>query len=169
MFPVSNKPGVSIQCVCWRSYFCHQHWKCRNHMRNKVTLLQDVPYMGITGNSFYKNAYEQKVVNDYVRNKRMSFNQFKNDMLAKCYAAGNWEIDDALGVKQTLNRDSAVCRNWAGKVWDTIEFNYRKAIDNELPAIVQNRSDCWYGYKCRTQVHKYAHASKLNHICEPRR
>ncbi len=22
--------------------------------------------------------------------------------------------------------------------------------------------DCWYGYNCRTQVHKYAHAGKLN-------
>ncbi|KDQ62628.1 hypothetical protein JAAARDRAFT_30540 [Jaapia argillacea MUCL 33604] len=29
--------------------------------------------------------------------------------------------------------------------------------------------DCWYGYNCRTQVHKEAHASKLNHLCAPTR
>ena len=76
-----------------------------------MTLLKDVPYIGITGNSFFKNAYEQKVVNDYVKNKRMSFTQFRNDMLSKCFAAGDWELEDALGIKQTLNRVSAVCRN----------------------------------------------------------
>ncbi|KIJ60910.1 hypothetical protein HYDPIDRAFT_116592 [Hydnomerulius pinastri MD-312] len=29
--------------------------------------------------------------------------------------------------------------------------------------------DCWYGYNCRTQRHKPAHASRLNHFCEPSR
>ncbi|KAG1738355.1 uncharacterized protein EDB91DRAFT_1138333 [Suillus paluster] len=27
--------------------------------------------------------------------------------------------------------------------------------------------NCWYGYNCRTQTHKRAHAQKLNHWCEP--
>ncbi|KAH7885296.1 hypothetical protein F5I97DRAFT_1884339 [Phlebopus sp. FC_14] len=27
--------------------------------------------------------------------------------------------------------------------------------------------DCWYGYDCRTQSHKLAHATRLNHFCEP--
>ncbi|KAG1750068.1 hypothetical protein EDB19DRAFT_1677713 [Suillus lakei] len=27
--------------------------------------------------------------------------------------------------------------------------------------------NCWYGYNCRTQTHKLAHAQKLNHWCEP--
>ncbi|KAG1841147.1 hypothetical protein DFJ58DRAFT_809095 [Suillus subalutaceus] len=35
-----------------------------------------------------------------------------------------------------------------------------------------NRGDvipdnCWYGYNCRTQTHRLAHAQKLNHWCEP--
>ncbi|KZT19512.1 hypothetical protein NEOLEDRAFT_1151906 [Neolentinus lepideus HHB14362 ss-1] len=29
--------------------------------------------------------------------------------------------------------------------------------------------DCWYGYNCRTQIHRYAHAAKLNHLCAPTR
>lgn len=27
--------------------------------------------------------------------------------------------------------------------------------------------NCWYGYNCRTQTHRLAHAQKLNHWCEP--
>ncbi|KAH7876127.1 uncharacterized protein C8R40DRAFT_1068919 [Lentinula edodes] len=30
-------------------------------------------------------------------------------------------------------------------------------------------NDCWYGYNCRTQVHKSNHAQQLNHLCEPTR
>ncbi|KAF9061445.1 hypothetical protein BDP27DRAFT_1338086 [Rhodocollybia butyracea] len=33
----------------------------------------------------------------------------------------------------------------------------------------QVANDCWYGYNCRTQVHKLSHAQQLNHLCEPRR
>lgn len=29
--------------------------------------------------------------------------------------------------------------------------------------------DCWYGYNCRTQTHNSDHATKLNHLCEPKR
>ncbi|KAG1804713.1 uncharacterized protein HD556DRAFT_1325702 [Suillus plorans] len=29
--------------------------------------------------------------------------------------------------------------------------------------------NCWYGYNCRTQTHRLAHAQKLNHWCEPTR
>ncbi|KAF7789218.1 hypothetical protein EIP86_000159 [Pleurotus ostreatoroseus] len=30
-------------------------------------------------------------------------------------------------------------------------------------------TDCWYGYACRTQTHRAAHAQKLNHLCTPTR
>ncbi|KAJ3988055.1 hypothetical protein F5890DRAFT_1493958 [Lentinula detonsa] len=33
----------------------------------------------------------------------------------------------------------------------------------------QIANDCWYGYNCRTQVHKLGHAQQLNHLCEPTR
>ncbi|KAJ3770287.1 hypothetical protein FB446DRAFT_744714 [Lentinula raphanica] len=33
----------------------------------------------------------------------------------------------------------------------------------------QIAKDCWYGYNCRTQVHKLSHAQQLNHLCEPTR
>ncbi|KAI5124418.1 hypothetical protein M0805_008302 [Coniferiporia weirii] len=29
------------------------------------------------------------------------------------------------------------------------------------------KTNCWYGWNCRTQVHKPHHADRLNHICEP--
>ncbi|KAJ7848824.1 hypothetical protein B0H14DRAFT_2766833 [Mycena olivaceomarginata] len=27
--------------------------------------------------------------------------------------------------------------------------------------------DCWYGWNCRTQVHKRSHAETKNHLCIP--
>jgi len=29
--------------------------------------------------------------------------------------------------------------------------------------------NCWYGYNCRTMMHREAHAKKLNHLCAPTR
>ncbi|EKM60840.1 uncharacterized protein PHACADRAFT_133680 [Phanerochaete carnosa HHB-10118-sp] len=34
---------------------------------------------------------------------------------------------------------------------------------------MQFKPDCWYGYNCRTQVHRAQHATKLNHLCTPTR
>ncbi|KAA1467489.1 hypothetical protein DENSPDRAFT_769992 [Dentipellis sp. KUC8613] len=31
------------------------------------------------------------------------------------------------------------------------------------------QEDCWWGYHCKTQVHKFHHASRLNHFCKPAR
>lgn len=133
-------------------------------MRNKVSAIQNIPWAGVTANSLNKNAYEQRVLNDYVKTKRFNIVQFKNDLIDKCQAAGNWEIEDDLGNKQTITKDSSVCRNCSAKVWERILYCYRDHITNELPNNVKNRANCWYGKDCRTQGHRYAHAAKLNHI-----
>ncbi|KAF9263992.1 hypothetical protein L218DRAFT_299829 [Marasmius fiardii PR-910] len=36
----------------------------------------------------------------------------------------------------------------------------RTQAGDDVPA-----EDCWYGWNCRTQTHKYSHAERLNHIC----
>lgn len=138
-------------------------------MRNKVSNLETIPFIGITANTLSKNTFEQNVVKDYVAKKKFNHNQFRDDILAKCEAAGDWEIEDGLGNNQTIRKNSSLCRNCVNNIWDIMIYNYRRAINNELPANVQNRSDCWYGKNCRTQIHKYSHASKLNHVCEARK
>ena len=52
-------------------------------MRNKVSSIETVPYAGVTPNSLNNNAFEQRVVKDYMNQKRMNNIQFKNDILAK--------------------------------------------------------------------------------------
>ena len=64
-FPISGKQGINVQWIRWRQYFCHQHWKCKNHMKNKVAILHMLPFAGITANSLNKNGYEQRVLKDY--------------------------------------------------------------------------------------------------------
>ncbi|CUA75081.1 hypothetical protein RSOLAG22IIIB_01722 [Rhizoctonia solani] len=49
--------------------------------------------------------------------------------------------------------------------------SWRRKIENgevPLPAQVPNLSNCWYGRDCRTQSHNVAHATRLNHDCDPR-
>lgn len=111
MFPITNKPGIKVQCICCRQYFCHQHWNCRNQARNKVSDIQTHIFPGITPNSLNKNSFEQRVVKDYLGQKRWNMNQLRDDIFAKCEAAGDWEIDDDVGAKQPLKKDSPVCRN----------------------------------------------------------
>lgn len=165
MFPISNQPGVEVQCIACRSYYCNQHWKCNNVGRNKVNQLVNMPFVGVTANTFNKNTFEQKVLGDYMKKKGWNANQLKVDMLTRCENAGDWQIEDDLGIHQNLSKNSGTCKNCAGKIWDTILYNYRRAINNELPPAVKNRSNCWYGIQCRTMGHNYGHASKLNHVC----
>lgn len=80
-------------------------------MRNKVSSVETIPFAGINANSLFKNSYEQRVMNDFIKAKRYTVIQLKQDMLDKCTAANDWEIDDALGVKQQIAKDSSVCRN----------------------------------------------------------
>ncbi|KAJ8081063.1 hypothetical protein PM082_017904 [Marasmius tenuissimus] len=40
-------------------------------------------------------------------------------------------------------------------------------LDKKIQDGEEIPGDCWYGWDCRTQIHKREHASKLNHICEP--
>lgn len=133
-------------------------------MKNKVSLLSLIPFAGITQNSINKNGYEQRVLKDYISKKKFSIYQFRDDMLNKCEADGDWEIEDTAGNTQTLHKNSAICMSCAATVWETAIYMYRKSIHNELPANVKNRDKCWYGTECRTQGHNYAHASKLSHI-----
>ena len=88
-------------------------------------------------------------------------------MLNKWNAAADWEIDDTLGGKQILEKNSPVWMNCANIVWEKVIYWYREAIENELPQNVRNRTDWWYGNEWRTQSHNFAHASKLNHIWKP--
>ncbi|KAI0689659.1 hypothetical protein BC835DRAFT_1368005 [Cytidiella melzeri] len=41
---------------------------------------------------------------------------------------------------------------------------FAKRRDSNYPPAPE---DCWYGWDCRTQTHKYQHARRLNHFCKP--
>ncbi|CAI2365249.1 unnamed protein product [Moneuplotes crassus] len=168
-FPLTGKPGIQPQCICCKNYFCHQHWPCRRQTTNKVSSLETFPFVGIPQDALSKNSYEQTVLKDFVRGNRFTNIQFKNDIFTRMEADQNWDITDALGVKQTLRKNSSICRTCFPNIWQQAIYWYRNSITAILPNNVQARADCWYGHECRTQIHKYAHAAKLNHICQPKR
>ena len=81
-----------------------------------------------------------------------------------------WQFSPGAGGRSVaLNKKSVVCFECMEKVWDELVYKYREDIVNELPPQIRNRQDCWYGRACRTQNHNYAHAQKLNHVCNSSR
>ena len=163
-FPITNMPGINVQCIKCQKYFWHQQSKCKNFMKNKLGTLGMLPFAGITQNSLNKNSFEQKVIKDYISKKKFTIIQFKDDIVNKCDNAKDWDIEDKQGNNQILSKDSSICMECAPKIWDILIYKYREAISNDLPQNVKTRSNCWYGYGCRTQAHNFSHASKLNHI-----
>ena len=163
VFPISNKAGVNVQCIKWWKYFCHQQWKWKNFMKNKLGALNMWPFVGINQNSLNKNSFEQKILKDYIAKKKFSQMQFRDDILNKLETE-TWKIRDTSNKEQALKKTSTIWMSCAPEIWDHIIYKYRETIKNELPPNITNRSDCWFGSKWRTQVHNQSHASKLNHI-----
>lgn len=79
-------------------------------MNNKVSTLENYPFIGITADSLNKNKFEQNVINDHIKKKKWNNVAFKNDIYTKCDQDGNWEIIDDLGNQQTLSKNSSICK-----------------------------------------------------------
>jgi len=67
----------------------------------------------------------------------------------------NWEAEDWLCTDCVKKLLSAHLHLWL--------LEQKRKDGETIP------NDCWYGYNCRTQIHKVAHAQQLNHLCEPKR
>ncbi|KAF9061443.1 hypothetical protein BDP27DRAFT_1338083 [Rhodocollybia butyracea] len=59
-------------------------------------------------------------------------------------------------------RDSFLCEQC---LKDFLIENLWKWLRHAEAASGPLNENCWYGYNCRTQSHKLAHAEKLNHLC----
>ncbi|KAJ3490514.1 hypothetical protein NLI96_g1395 [Meripilus lineatus] len=80
-------------------------------------------------------------------------------------------------IEELIDLDCDTGYNWDKNEWycdECIQELYKQRlrlwwIGQKTKDGHQFGDDCWYGYNCRTQTHKFAHAQRLNHLCEPTR
>lgn len=158
---------VALQCLVCSCWSCHQLWGCAAQER-QLRKLKEHSFHALSAPSLNFNLFEQEVLNNYLSSKSMSV----DDMFAHCLR----ELDAnqiqghslVLSTGSQLNSDTDICAHCAAhRVLPALCYHFRANISqDELPASVTTRNDCWYGRNCRTQRHKPDHARRLNHICE---
>ncbi|KDQ62629.1 hypothetical protein JAAARDRAFT_30543 [Jaapia argillacea MUCL 33604] len=99
-----------------------------------------------------ENGRECTSLHAHVKNPAFSWKTMMHEMFnaAEGWNENDWLCTDCISAF----RKEHLMSWWAN----------RKLADGSLPL-----EDCWYGYNCRTQVHRPFHASKLNHLCAPTR
>ncbi|KAK7694337.1 hypothetical protein QCA50_001520 [Cerrena zonata] len=107
--------------------------------------------------------------------ERAAFRQYVFDNYHPLRGVGHQFSDF---IEQCFDTDAENTENWDKTKWHCLDcvhiFLKQRAWKwwyqqkQEQPGY-QAVDDCWYGYNCRTQTHKWAHAQKLNHLCVPTR
>ena len=163
--------GVNQRCAGCDRGFCNLYWragKCRVGL-NPVDSYKTTIFTSIRPSSLNENKFEQNVLTSYLRSRGLSFTILSQEMMDSM-EVNKWEILlgnlQTAGNKVTLTKQSLLCDDCAGNLWDIMTYKYRELIESDLDPQIKNRSKCWYGKSCNTQKHKFPHAQKLNHICE---
>jgi E3 ubiquitin-protein ligase CHFR len=113
------------------------------------------------------NRYERDVLANVMAQKNLSADGLLAHCLANVGGAGGYELPTcATGGPIPLDRP--VCLACSCDALRTLAYQYRQKVPrDDLPRSAVDRSDCWYGWACRTQFHNAAHAERFNHVCSP--
>jgi len=49
-----------------------------------------------------------------------------------------------------VSKETKVCANCAGNMWNVLIYKYREHVKGKLPQDLRDRNDCWYGWECKT-------------------
>ncbi|XP_060591695.1 E3 ubiquitin-protein ligase CHFR-like [Ruditapes philippinarum] len=158
-----------ISCgICYRSY-CHAYWGCRK--ADCLGCLNKFKEMNFGRKALVgiilDNQFESEIFRDYIDSKGLSV----RDVLQECCRemdAGRFTVT-AQGTHR-MTSETPVCYACGLANFKQLALQFRKTLKREdLPAKAQNRPDCYWGAKCRTQKNKPHHARNFNHICDQTR
>jgi hypothetical protein len=100
-------------------------------------------------NYWIANRHIQETIEQYMKNESLTINDI---------------IKEGISIHNTLNYKYG---GYCYKCFNDIIYDYMyDYFHNRKDVFQPNRHKCWYGKECKTQVHNYEHASKLNHMCE---
>ncbi|CAM6101718.1 unnamed protein product [Calypogeia fissa] len=168
--------NVAQKCqVCSKSY-CRSYFESQELVHPdfqscpKILPLNQRVVLEMPTRTHHGNNYEQEVTRRYIVEQGLSVQSVLRDWLGRL-DSGEADQPPFFVLFQTrVNSVSSVCDFCADEVFSHLLDKFRTFVPRtELPPDAAGRPDCWYGYECRTQHHKEAHARKLNHVCEPSR
>ncbi|KAH7352692.1 hypothetical protein KP509_19G058700 [Ceratopteris richardii] len=170
-----RRPDLNVpqKCAGCDQVFCGLYWRSQNMsiidplascMMKKVTeRTGDI----LPSEAFARNTYEQDIIRRYLQERGLHINNVLTEWLQKM-DRGEIAGIDLPNNPQVQYMDTYFCNSCEEHIVCELLYRFRSSLPkNELPPDVAARPDCWYGRLCRTQSHKYSHAAKLNHICEP--
>ncbi|KAH9503915.1 hypothetical protein Btru_064136 [Bulinus truncatus] len=156
--------------ICYRA-FCHAYWGCRKADCNGcLGRFKDMNFgKKCLTSLILDNPYESQIFADYMLKNGLSV----KDVLATCLA--KMVVGDYVCTNQALfvSKDginTPVCYPCGLRNFKDLAYCYRRDIPEEdLPAEVKSRPNCYWGKNCRTQRNKPDHSRRFNHICEQSR
>ncbi|KAJ7297627.1 hypothetical protein O6H91_Y044700 [Diphasiastrum complanatum] len=155
--------------------FCDAYWLSENIPVGpigcptglKLQSMHSREVFDIPRGAFQGNTIEQDITRRYIAEHRLTITNLVQEWSHKLDTG---EIDRPTFTQTPLTSDSPLCDNCADFIVQHLFYKFRLSVPkSELPPDAAGRIDCWYGYRCRTQLHKESHARKLNHVCEPAR
>ncbi|CAN1286841.1 E3 ubiquitin-protein ligase CHFR [Linum perenne] len=186
--PLRADSGVPQQCIgCDRS-FCGDYWHSQGFDGNTLRVpcrpgvlkrISDHSISGIPPVAHETNQVEQDITDRCIRQMGRTIPDVISEFIGKL---NNSEIGipltSCLYYRSSLRLNHAenitsstyACEECYNKLVSFLLYLFR--IDtpkHHLPADAANRTDCWYGYECRTQHHNQEHARRRNHVCRPTR
>ncbi|KAJ3188230.1 hypothetical protein HDU85_005380 [Gaertneriomyces sp. JEL0708] len=189
MFPLrTDNPAVlAIQrCLVCEIPHCGRYYGsegCRGRTPSQQRL-DLYEFSNLPVSAFRGNRVEWNILWGYLRDKDIPVQKILTDGLARISDGHYYFTVDNFSVRYSSSPpnpssadetplvlpESNVCILCANQIFKLLVYKWREAIPlDELPADIRQRPNCWYGWACRTQLHRDSHAEKLNHICEQTR
>ena len=161
-----ERQEFSQRCQVCETPYCNNYWKTGKRCNSGIKKVNEYNFGNIPDDSFYYNKFEQNVLKDHLKQKKVTMARLKNNLVAQLE---NAELDlsrtDGCITKPGLKPDSQVCEECSAALWKEFLYQYREKVHPQLPNYIKKREDCWYGRDCRTQRHNITHAQKYNHVC----
>ncbi|KAJ7529416.1 hypothetical protein O6H91_15G049000 [Diphasiastrum complanatum] len=175
--PLPERPDIDVpqKCIACSRVFCDAYWLSENIPVGpigcptglKLQSMHSREVFDIPSGAFQGNTIEQDITRRYIAEHRLTITNLVQEWSHKLDTG---EIDRPTFTQTPLTSDSPLCDNCADFIVQHLFYKFRLSVPkSELPPDAAGRIDCWYGYRCRTQLHKESHARKLNHVCEPAR
>mmetsp|Transcript_26661 Transcript_26661/g.47988 ORF Transcript_26661/g.47988 Transcript_26661/m.47988 type:complete len:333 (+) Transcript_26661:585-1583(+) len=153
-----ERPGSSVRCMVCQNSFCNMvvlGSRCQTAGLNPLGHYNTTVFNTIPADALNSNAFERKVFEDYLKQKRLTLEYVYNTLFqGQTLVINHNELN--------FRRDSVVCLACAQQIWRELIVIFRIGIEASLSQIVRQRPRCEDGIRCR-QMGDRRHAEEFRH------
>ncbi|CAD8171487.1 unnamed protein product [Paramecium pentaurelia] len=172
-----NEKRLIFRCELCENFFCTLYNKNCQQLSKKnpnARLERHTVPGNVDVQCFRQNQFEFQAFLDYMKQKKLTTQDIFQYMMDNHISQGGFRYvegkfthkDPKRTIDMIILKDTSVCSQCFGLIWQQIIFRYRISIKDQMVDKIKNRGQCWFGINCKTMTHNLAHAEKLDHICE---